>query len=59
MNTIDYSLVKDVSPVDEDEDCYVPNSFMIHTYSNDTYQLLADDKKMGKTIYTTLKQLAL
>jgi hypothetical protein len=59
MNTIDYSLVKNVSPVDEDEDCYVPNSFMIHTHSSDTFQLLADDKKMGKKLYTTLKQLTL
>lgn len=56
MNTIDYSVVKSVSPVDEDEDCYVPNSFMIHTHSSLSYQLLADDKKMSKKIYTTLKQ---
>ncbi|GAN10374.1 conserved hypothetical protein [Mucor ambiguus] len=59
MFTINYSHdVKRIAPADEDEDTFVPNSYMIYTKQGDSYQLLADDKKFGKQIYATLKQLA-
>lgn len=59
MSTVNYSQdVKRIAPADEDEDTFVPNSYMIYTKQGDSYQLLADDKKFGKQIYATLKQLA-
>lgn len=57
MFSLDFDKVKKVAPVDEDEDAFVPNSFMIDTHQGDSYQLLADDKKTSKQIYHTLKQL--
>jgi len=47
---------KRIAPADEDEDTFVPNSYMIYTKQGDSFQLLADDKKFGKQIYATLKQ---
>ncbi|CAO3613321.1 unnamed protein product [Mucor fragilis] len=58
MFTVNYSHdVKRIAPADEDEDTFVPNSYMIYTKQGDSYQLLADDKKFGKQMYATLKQL--
>lgn len=57
MSTVNYVDAKRISPADEDEDTFVPNSYMIYTKTGDSYQLLADDKKLGKQIYATLKQL--
>ncbi|RCH97363.1 hypothetical protein CU098_008624, partial [Rhizopus stolonifer] len=57
IHTIYYGQVNRVAPADEDEDTYVANSYMIDTQQGISFQLLADDKKMGKQIYTTLKQL--
>ncbi|KAL9538582.1 hypothetical protein MBANPS3_010820 [Mucor bainieri] len=58
MSTVNYTNdVKRIAPADEDEDTFVPNSYMIYTKRGDSYQLLADDKKFGKQIFATLKQL--
>ncbi|KAI8377381.1 hypothetical protein BD560DRAFT_390986 [Blakeslea trispora] len=57
IHTIAFSTVKRVAPANEDEDTYVANSYMIDTQQGLSFQVLADDKKMGKQIYTTLQQL--
>lgn len=44
-----------LAPVDEDEDTYVPNSFVINTQTGDTYQMFADEKKIAKKMYSTLQ----
>ncbi|EPB88523.1 hypothetical protein HMPREF1544_04636 [Mucor circinelloides 1006PhL] len=57
LSTVNYSNdAKRIAPADEDEDTFVPNSYMIYTKQGDSFQLLADDKKFGKQIYATLKQ---
>ncbi|OBZ83725.1 Protein app1 [Choanephora cucurbitarum] len=57
MHTIPICSMKRVAPADEDEDTYVANSYMIDTQPGLSFQILADDKKTGKQIYTTLQQL--
>ena len=54
--SIDLSSVTRLAPANEDEDTFVPNSFIIDT-PTDSYQLLADDKKTGKSILATLQGL--
>ncbi|EIE82535.1 hypothetical protein RO3G_07240 [Rhizopus delemar RA 99-880] len=54
--SIDLSSVTRLAPANEDEDAFVPNSFIIDT-PTDSYQLLADDKKTGKSILATLQGL--
>ncbi|KAI7902435.1 uncharacterized protein BX663DRAFT_435409 [Cokeromyces recurvatus] len=56
MTIIPYSNIKRVGRIDEDEETYVPNAYVIHNKQGDSYQILADDKKTGKQIYTTLNQ---
>jgi hypothetical protein len=46
-----------LAPANEDEDTFVPNSFVIDTQSDDSFQILADDKNTGKKILSTLQTL--
>ncbi|KAI9485848.1 MAG: hypothetical protein EXX96DRAFT_546717 [Benjaminiella poitrasii] len=51
---IPYSSIEQLRRIDEDEDAYVPNAYVVQNNLGDSYQMLADDKKTGKQIYTTL-----
>ncbi|KAG0764292.1 hypothetical protein G6F57_005148 [Rhizopus arrhizus] len=56
ISTINLPSVTRLAPANEDEDIFVPNSFIIDT-PTDSYQLLADDKKTGKKILATLQEI--
>ncbi|KAG1468179.1 hypothetical protein G6F56_003990 [Rhizopus delemar] len=56
ISTINLLHVTRLAPANEDEDTFVPNSFIIDTPS-DSFQLLADDKMTGKKIYAILQGL--
>lgn len=55
ISSINLSQVTRLAPVDEDEDTYVPHSFVINLQTGDTYQMFADEKKIAKKMYSTLQ----
>ncbi|ORE07272.1 hypothetical protein BCV72DRAFT_110985 [Rhizopus microsporus var. microsporus] len=57
ISTINLLHVTRLAPANEDEDTFVPNSFVIDTQSDDSFQILADDKNTGKKILSTLQTL--
>ncbi|CEI95403.1 hypothetical protein RMCBS344292_09591 [Rhizopus microsporus] len=57
ISTINLLHVTRLAPANEDEDTFVPNSFVIDTQSDDSFQILADDRNTGKKILSTLQAL--
>ncbi|KAI9359505.1 hypothetical protein BD770DRAFT_342893 [Pilaira anomala] len=55
ISTIDLLNVTRLEPANEDEDTYVPNSFVLDTQTGDSYQVFADQKKIIKQMYSILQ----
>ncbi|KAI9244783.1 hypothetical protein EDC94DRAFT_530665 [Helicostylum pulchrum] len=55
ISTINLLNVTRLEPANEDEDTYVPNSFVIDTQTGDSYQVFADQKKTVKQMYAILQ----
>lgn len=55
ISTIDLLNVTRLEPANEDEDTYVPNSFVMDTQTGDSYQVFADQKKTVKQMYALLQ----
>ncbi|KAI9480698.1 MAG: hypothetical protein EXX96DRAFT_563796 [Benjaminiella poitrasii] len=53
--TLDLNKVKRLSKADIDIEAFVPNSFVLETQQNGSYQLFTDDKKSLETILTALQ----
>ncbi|KAG2206000.1 hypothetical protein INT47_005318, partial [Mucor saturninus] len=55
ISEINLLTVTRLAPANEDEDTYVPNSFVIDTQTGDSYQIFADDKRIVKQMYAIIQ----